>query len=296
VKRLGLALVLAITLTGCGAIADNAAERRSELAPAPDIRAVDRPIPDALAGWEFDDPDIWGVACAEGYIVDGGGNRVSEDDELDRLDEDECAEINADYTEIREEQRRLADALRPAPGSDPRAIAELAISGNATAELIVWRNAAGELCAITGISWPKSPPGRFLPAGECYPIGHCAQICLSTAARRDLLSGTVAASGDVLRIPKLDGTVLAYPLTGPLVPGSDRRVFMVELGRTYWQRLELLRSDDVVEAIELPPETREFERCTDAVLDGAPVAESDPRTNRWRECINAGAGAEKSEE
>jgi hypothetical protein len=46
---------------------------------------------------------------------------------------------------------------------------------------------------------------------------------------------------------------MRYPLRGPIVPNTDRRMFMLDLGRHDWRRLELLRGDAVV-AVQVMPE------------------------------------------
>jgi len=64
---------------------------------------------------------------------------------------------------------------------------------------------------------------------------------------RYLLNGVVAARSDRLRMTLDDGRVVTYELTGPLVPHfPEYRVFMLDLGRDLFERIELLRDGKVI--------------------------------------------------
>lgn len=279
----GLAAAFVFVIAGCGSATTAPDDGREALDAPPTIRAADRPAPDVLA-WLDEEYDELDSPCLDSDQNSG----THEADGECNLTAAEREQYVADLRDVRREREEYFDAVRPAPDSGPRVVAELELSDDATAEVLAWRNAVRRLCTMTRILLPKSGSGGGPPGGECYSIGHCADVCLSTEGRRDVLSGTVAASGDVLRMTLLDDRVYAYPLVGPLVPGSDRRVFIVQLQASYWRRLELLRSGEVLEKVEQPPDTVEFERCTDEFgRSNVPTEEPWPEEmlERWRECV-----------
>lgn len=149
------------------------------------------------------------------------------------------------------EAEKLQRALMPADSSEPRAIAELKLptrGPNARARLIAWRNHAGRLCLENQVEDVNGAP-----FGPCLPSPPCRKICLLIVQTRTgeealyLLGGVVASSNDRLQVTIEDGHVATYGLTGPVVPGyPGYRVFMLDLGRSLYRRLELLAHDQVV--------------------------------------------------
>jgi len=137
------------------------------------------------------------------------------------------------------------------PESPPRAIAELRLPArtpSGTARLNAWHNHSGQLCLETQVDAANSAP-----FGPCLPGRPCAKICVQLLQTKTggealyLLGGVVASGNDSLRVTTEDGHVATYGVTGPVVPGfSDYRVFMLDLGRNLYRRLELLAGDHVV--------------------------------------------------
>jgi len=96
----------------------------------------------------------------------------------------------------------------------------------------------------------------------------CADLCLDRSGHYDygtppwLLSGTVNAAADRLRIVFADGDRASYPLTGPVVPGfPTHRVFMLDLGNRSHRRLELVQGEKVVAREDMLLRQVESDRC-----------------------------------
>ena len=146
---------------------------------------------------------------------------------------------------------KLQRALTPANGSEPRAIAQLRLPArgpNGEARLISWRNGSGLLCLELQVEDVNGAP-----FGPCTPGPLCRKICVQIVQTRTgsealyLLGGVVASGDDRLQVTTDDGQVATYGLTGPVVPGfPGYRVFMLDLGRNLYRRLELLARDRVV--------------------------------------------------
>lgn len=166
------------------------------------------------------------------------------------------------------EAEKLQRALTPAQGSAPRAIAELRLPArgpNARARLIAWRNHAGRLCLENQVEDVNGAP-----FGPCVPGPPCQKICLLILQTRTadealyLLGGVVASGNDRLQVTTADGRVATYGLTGPVVPGfPGYRVFMLDLGRNLYRRVELLAHDQVVAEETLSPAEIRSLRCNE---------------------------------
>jgi hypothetical protein len=173
------------------------------------------------------------------------------------------------------EAEKLQRALTPEHGSEPRAIAELKLPArgpNARARLIAWRNRSGRLCLETQV---EDVDGG--PFGPCIPGSPCRKICVQLEQTKTgsealyLLGGAVASSNDRLQVTTDDGRVATYGLTGPVVPEfPGYRVFMLDLGRSLYRRLELLAHDQVVAEESLSPTEIRSLRCN----EGPPVLPS----------------------
>jgi len=174
-----------------------------------------------------------------------------------------------------DEAEKLQQALTPAHGSEPRAIAELRLAARgpkARARLIAWRNRSGRLCLETQVEDVNGAP-----FGPCLPGTSCRKICVQLVQTRTgsealyLLGGAVASGNDRLQVTTDDGRVATYGLTGPIVPRfPGYRVFMLDLGRSLYRRLELLAHDQVVAEEELFPAEIRSLRCN----EGPPVLPS----------------------
>jgi len=269
---LGLAAVL--VLAGCGTVAGGSGEPAASSAPlagAPPIEAVDEaPSPElqrTLDLW-FAPPQLGtqGSTVTSGtdvWFTWGGGSASTT----------ATVPTAADMATIRAQFEAQRAARLPAAGSPPRVVARLPLTDGGNAILVVWRNHDGVLCTDTEVT-DRQGSGGGGPGNSCVPsdtaaLLHCAEICLtSNGSGSDVahevwvLSGTVAAGADALDVTTADGTTAEYPLTGPVLDGGgDRRVFMLELGKTDWRKLTLLRGGDIVDQAAMPALSAASEDC-----------------------------------
>jgi hypothetical protein len=77
------------------------------------------------------------------------------------------------------------------------------------------------------------------------------------------LAGTVPADAEALRVTVAGGTTATYPLVGPRVLDTDARVFMLDLGRQDWRKLELIHGGAVVKTVTMPAINVADEECRD---------------------------------
>ena len=93
------------------------------------------------------------------------------------------------------------------------------------------------------------------------------QLCLDSSDQGDgitphyVLAGVVDGRGEQLDVTDASGATRAYPLRGPLVPETNLRVFMVDLGANDWRRLELRRAGQVLASQEMPLIQARSEEC-----------------------------------
>jgi hypothetical protein len=184
---------------------------------------------------------------------------------------------------LQQQEQATFDAVRPA--APPRVVAELDLGEGAHELLAAWHNAAGDVCidgeevdvfGTNGGNGPAGPCGvgaLGIFAAECGVV--CAQmlppcseaLCLSSSdessgdAPRYVIAGTVDARADELRVTDAAGATRAYPLSGPLVPGSTLRVFMLDLGASDWRQLELLAGGRVLDTQQMPLYEARSEEC-----------------------------------
>jgi hypothetical protein len=227
-------------------------------AAAPPIDAINEPSPDSL--W-FDAPDD--VASSTAYICLG-------DDGKTTSDRNACDPPPAVKEKLRMREEQHRQAIKPARGFEPRAIAQLRLvdrDPKARARLVVWRSQAGKPCLVSEV---QSEDGGWDdgPFGPCVTEPGCSKICLdlsedgSGLRTKYLVSGVLASEDDRLRMTLDSGRVLTYTLSGPLVSGfPDYRVFMLDLGRDLYERLELLHGDKVVAEEKTSPGEIESMRC-----------------------------------
>jgi hypothetical protein len=186
----------------------------------------------------------------------------------------------ADVAEANTREAEHEDAIRPASGTSPRAVAELPGAG----ELIAWHNKAAQLC-LAGARISGNTTDVFGPcvADRTNP---CTAMCLASdmsaasgAPTTYLLAGTVPRDATALLVGT-SRTRTLYPLRGPLLRGTDRRVFILDLGRDDYRVLELLRGTNVIDSLELPAIQAAFEDCQAA----------HPAMTDFKSCIE-GSGA-----
>jgi hypothetical protein len=223
----------------------------STVGDAPPVRAVDAPPPDAVAG----------LLDAElGVVQSGGGISVT----LDAV----CTPSPCTARDVRRMKAQVAehrDRIRPAPGTSPRTVAEL----HGKDLLIAWRNRASQLCLeATRVQGGGTPV--FGPCVGDDRADPCTALCLVSSSTGDrssvryLLAGTVSGDATALRITTAR-TRTTYPLQGPVLAGTNRRVFMLELGHDDYRVLELLRGASVVDSRSLPVWQAAVEDCQASV-------------------------------
>jgi hypothetical protein len=189
-----------------------------------------------------------------------------------------------------DEAEKLIHAMEPAEGATARAIAQLQLSArgpNARARLIAWTSRAGDLCLETEVR--DGEGGSFRHASGPCVRPYCTKLCLSvfgagTSEAPRLLSGVVDSKADELRITYDDGRVVPYGLTGPLVPGfPGYRVFMLDLGRGLYERIELRVSDkDIAEETQSRGQILLL-KCRDQVPPTLPGQEG--KGSKLHECL-----------
>ena len=278
--RLLAGLVAVLVLAGCGAMASRSgapAAPAARVADAPPIQAVDEAPPEEVQ-WMLDDefaplPADFGQSGSSEMIVrltlvgvdswSSSGGSTSSSTTL----------TPAQIATFRAELDARRAAIEPAPGSPPRLVARLPLAGGGNAFFVAWRNHEALLCFETQIAYdPNSGGGGGGASGPCAATGqgepHCAALCLtsdgggvSMADETWVLSGTVAPDADAIDVTTSAGTTAEYPLTGPLVAGGDRRVFMLELGKADWRKLVLLRGGRVVDESTMPAMAAASEDC-----------------------------------
>lgn len=261
-KQMGLLILLAALLTGCGAVTDDPGDGTMPgLEPAPPIRATNRAAPDAFTEWNA---PTNGVVVTTSYCVAPVGEELDEDDECEvggktwenpcsadpptEQSKTECKAQLEQMEQIREEANRWLERVAPAPGTEPRIVAELDLPGAAQAELVTWRTENGKLCLLARIQPSEQADLAAGLEGECVPYVACKRVCLTlvqTTGRQIVLAGAVAKTADALRLSAGAGLEATYPLVGPVIDSSTQRVFMLALGPEDWRRLELLRGDEV---------------------------------------------------
>jgi hypothetical protein len=284
-------VVVALVLCGCGTVGQRNAVRAAplaELEPAPPIVAVDEPAPDGVlwfldSNFDSNSPSLNEICVQDGADSAGHGST------------DECPPMTPEQeAQAREQQKEWDDAVRPAPGTAPRTVARLTLSNDATVRFVVWHNAAGELCTDIEEDSPDGSGGGGGPGGPCIPGHPCGEVCVDSTGSGDLgdltyyLTGFVPSEADSVRITLKGGTAKMYPLNGPVVDGTDRRVLMVELGRQDWRRIEAFRGDRLVAAQDLPAYLVAYDDCDEQVGPmPTPTSENDPALEAYNQKLEA---------
>jgi hypothetical protein len=277
--RAVLILCSVLVLSACGSSKSSrpAAEPRSTTPAA--IEAIDEP---PSVGLEMP-PDDAGSRSTDLCLGDEGETTP------------EDCKLTPDQAEkFRRMEEEFEQAVKPAKGTEPRAIAQLRLPArgpSARARLITWRNQSDKLCIETEVE-DESGGSSDGSSGPCVPESPCKKICLglsgsrSVSASRYLLSGVVASVADTLRMTLDDGRVVDYGLTGPIVPGfPEYRVFMLDLGRDLDQRVELLRDDKRIAEEKRSPIEIKMMRCDEHFSPVLPSQGDQGRTSSLDECL-----------
>jgi hypothetical protein len=232
-SRAALILVAVLALSGCGASKSTETTTGTQAGTPPAVRAVDEPA-------TVPPPGSMPMMCPDRPVP--------------------CEPTPA-------EAGKVEQAVKQATA--PHAIAELRLSArgpNARARLIAWRNRSGKLCLETQVD-----PASSAAFGPCLPGPPCRKICVQLLQTRTdsaalyLLGGVVASENDRLQLTTDDGRVETFGLSGPVVPGfPGYRVFMLDLGRGLYRRLELLDHDQVVGEETLTPAEIRSLRCNES--------------------------------
>jgi hypothetical protein len=277
--RAVLILCSVLALSACGSSSKSsqpADTQQVEKAP-PAIEVIDEPADVADFVSLLEDPDATSVY----WCLDQKQTNARED----------CQPTPDQAEKLRRQEEAHLRALQPAKGVEPRAIARLRLPARGPksyARLVAWRNESDKLCVQTEVQHQGNGPD-----GPCIPGDPCGLLCLDISESGEgndtlyLVGGVVDSKADELRMTLEDGRVVPYGLTGPLVPGFPRyRVFMLDLGRELYQRLELRLSDKVLAEETLSPDEIRLLRCTEVF---PPVQPSQARRSPVEECLQRAA-------
>ncbi len=262
-----LVVALAFTVGGCGGVVGESGTTRSatpaadELLPAPAVEPVDRPAePGALMTHEDLARDSSTYSVCQVQIATGSsGTAAAEQSGGD------CKVTDAERAEMRAEERAYRESIAPAEGTKPRTVAELKLGDDRRIELAAWRTASDRLC-MEAATWNGRAGGRAGPFGECVPASDCTtSLCAEELPRGTgggaALVAVVASDADRIEITTEDGERRAYRLSGPLVPGSPERVFMVDLGDGTQRAIDVYRGDERIGHSEKSASVLAFEAC-----------------------------------
>ena len=261
--------LLGLLLTACGSATTQSGE--GEEPGGSGVRAVDRPAPDAFERWAhpaggpYEITVTSGDLCAEGADCEAVGKTW-----------DTCAPETKDpacqamLEESRKMHERWLEQIRPAADVEPRVVAEFNSENREDLELVVWRTTSGRLCGLArALGDDAGAPQQLV--GECAPAP-CGVICpslLVPVQGRAVLIGMVTREAEALRITTDTGSAFVHVLDGPTIPGSNLQPLFVELGETFWQKLEVFRDGRLLDTIEIPVDEGDVLLCE----AGQPVEE-----------------------
>lgn len=272
-----LLILLIAALTACGSVSNEAGDGpAAESEGAVAIRTVDRPAPKAYEEWA--NPDVIVTIGGKSWCGPGDGADEAEcsnaEEPWDVCEAEHqtpekkaaCAGYREQLEQAEKDYATWLEEMAPAPGTEPRVVAELDLAGQAKAEVVAWHAAGdGKLCTIARVI----PGLDYLDAqlvGECgLPYTQCSEACVSTLAvdaRHSVLAGTLPASADAVRVT-IAGRETIHPLSGPVIDGSGRRVFMLDLGTEVWRRLEVFADGRLVDTVELSADEVTMWECLD---------------------------------
>jgi hypothetical protein len=269
-----------LVLAGCGAVTRPAAAPIVPDRPAPPIAAVDEAAPEDV---------LWFLRLDFGQepSSDSGTDVVSVSDSeycFSTSGDTTCPQPTAEQlAEAKAEEQQYVAAITPPPGEEPRVVAKLPLRDGGDELFTVWRNGSGKLCWQTdavggdggGGGGPNGPclqDARPLAAAPGIEPSCDEQLCLASdggstgdGPTQYVLTGTVADDADALRITTADRAVATYPVAGPRIPGTRERVFMLDLGRSDWRTLELVRGGAVTSTAQLPALAAAYEDCDQTI-------------------------------
>jgi hypothetical protein len=233
--RVAFLLLAIAVVAGCGSVTERSAE-------GPTIRAVDRPAPDAHksvaeALWTVTVESSWDP-CEEPPTAENV-QACKESEDIERQFREAEERANAEHTE----------ETSPAPGSEPRVVAELPLGEEVSAEVVTWHARNGKACTLARIAPAEAGDFFVQRVGECVRYPQCTELCLAvltTNDRRAILAGTVTERADLLLLTGPDGREREHDLSGPMIEGTDRRVFITDLGGDEWWSMELRRGGETL--------------------------------------------------
>jgi hypothetical protein len=256
-----LVLLSVLALSACGSsnTTQPTSESQTSAKVTPVIEAIDEPAPPLPADGDAVVRTTWSMCFS---------------DEAKTDDQDECSPTPDEVEHLRQMEVKFEQAVRPAKGTVPRAIAQLRLAtrgAKARVRFITWRNEAGKLCVETE-EQDEDSVGSGGPSGPCVPGARCTNLCVGRSGSSGsdgvyayLLSGLVASEADNLRMTLDDGRVEDIALTGPVVPDFPKyRVFMLDLDRDLYRRLELRRGDEVIAEEKVSDAEIRLMRCEDS--------------------------------
>jgi len=326
--------IAAVVVSGCGAAARGPGHAAGPApiyadAAAPPVVAVDEAPPALVAGFlraELDSYTVSGVDTAgagagQTCITSWAWGTPSAPTSTSPAPSSpmSCSPATpAQFAQMQVQQEQWRQAIAPAAGSEPRTIAKLPLTGGGTAWLTGWTTASGALCWEETAERADGGGGGGGPHGPCADgaggatagAPPCDAFCLSSSGSGDghgsttyVLSGTVPADAEAIRVTLAGGAAPTYPLTGPaFLAATDRRVFMLELGTHDWRTLELIRDGAVAQTMRMPASEAAFEECSATLgppqptpAAGQPLAQAmQPYDDQMNACLAAAAPASPS--
>jgi hypothetical protein len=264
--RVLVVLALGLVAAGCGGVVGensttgSATPSAQSLLPAPAIEAVDRPAtPDALMAIAHDGRSASTYDVCQVQVAVGSAGGATTNPPPGGSDDTDCHIPPEEQAKLEAQERERREALEPADGVTPRTIARLDLGEGRSIELAAWRTIKDQLCLEA-----HSRGGRASGSGT---FGTCMQSspdCTPAVCFAELSGALVAvtpADADRIELTLEPAGTRAYALTGPLVPGFDKRVFMVGLGDELLRAIDLYRGDERVGHFEKEPTRLAFEVC-----------------------------------
>src|SRR4051794_820700 len=198
------AFAAALLLAGCGAgTPEPAGAPVVPDAPAPAIVALNEAPPEDVSSYlQADFGEELPTADSSSSNLDGSSGicELTSTDDLGPpppVDGSSCRQPTAEeQARFDAEEQRYQQAVRPAPGSEPRVVASLRLRGGSDLLFTAWKNSSGALCWEADESGPDGGGGGG-PSGPCarqaeseaYPeltigigsgLPSCDVICLAS--------------------------------------------------------------------------------------------------------------------
>src|SRR5438128_2752916 len=168
-----LAFAAALLLAGCGAATlERAGAPVVPDMPAPAVLAVDEAPPDDVLWFlqeEFGQnvPSVDSSESNSGFSISICEMTSTSGSEPPPPDGNSCPQPSAEeQARFRAEEERYQQAIRPAPGSEPRVVARLRLGGGSELLFTAWTTNSGALCWQVDERGPEGGGGGG-PAGPC---------------------------------------------------------------------------------------------------------------------------------